>query len=158
MPIHESHLRCREIDSFLAIVNRELNGLIGEKREANSDWNELSDLDRLDEIMGIKHDYLEHLPEKPSCNLASMLETMNTRSDNLEELMNFYGVDTLTAYIRCRSRASDIQRIPASSYNREDFELMVKKGLARKGKDIPENDILQSLTLKEMNEMAWNLV
>jgi hypothetical protein len=153
MLIHESDMRCREIDSFLLKAKQEIYVLIG-RRTQKPDWDELSELDRKDEIDGITNDYFNHIMEKPNCNVQTMYSSMDSKSDADEELIKFYGIETITPYMRCLSRSSSIQKIPASHYNRDDYELLVKKGLARKGKDIPIVDILPSLTLKEMNEIV----
>ncbi len=153
MLIHESDMRCREIDAFLEKAKEELSVLV-KRREQKSDWNDLSKLDKEDEINGIQSEYFDHLTAKPNCNADSLYSSMGSKSDADDELIKFYGVESITPYMRCLSRSSNIQKIPASHYNREDYELLVKNGLARKGKDIPIEDILQSLTLKEMNEMV----
>ncbi|MBS1903233.1 MAG: hypothetical protein JSS75_05985 [Bacteroidetes bacterium] len=154
MIIHKTDLRCREIDAFLAQCHKELTEL-KERRMKEPDWKELSELDREDEIDGIESEYFDHLILKPSAVLDTLYATRDSKSDSDEELIKFYGIETITPYLR--SRAGDVEQIPASHYLRNDYELLVKKGLARKGKDIPLQDILPTLTLKEMNAIADTL-
>lgn len=73
-----------------------------------------------------------------------------------DALLKEYGFDCVNTYLLYYDRIGSVVVIQKESYYRQNFEELVKKGLAIKGKDILVEEILNVQTLKTLNAIAGN--
>ena len=71
----------------------------------------------------------------------------------LKELISAYGVENINTYCQYKGRKHTIISISNPSY-RKPLENLVKAGLAYTGNDMSVEELLSSLTLNQLNEIA----
>ena len=73
-----------------------------------------------------------------------------------DELIKEFGFENLQIYLRFADKLEKVRVVPNDNYTRPIFEKLVELNLAIRGIDISKEDILSTITLKELNSIAEN--
>ena len=153
----ENEIKVKEIEDFRSqvrpIVEKRVNTLIANDEE----WEQLGARDKDDK----KHEYLINSMVKFG---ESVTSTMSTALSNLvidqplqvplmNEMIAKYGANNVRTYSEYLGRKNPIITIKDVNY-RKPLEELVKVGLAYTGKDMSVEELLSTLTLTELNEIA----
>ncbi|MBI3128643.1 MAG: hypothetical protein HYZ11_13650 [Candidatus Tectomicrobia bacterium] len=155
--IARSNLRCREIDEYVNEIKPKYLRIIEEQKRASSEWPDASEKDREDLLETFKQKAMESIEIRPRADLGTILEGEPTDATFDDDLIDHFGFEALRLYFRYSDNLAKVRVVPANHRDRDGFEALVQKGLAIRGTEIPLASILDSLKLKEMNEMASEL-
>ncbi|NPA34995.1 MAG: hypothetical protein GXO48_08725 [Chlorobi bacterium] len=156
--------KCIEVEDFIDNLRPRIEKYIEERKKSNPEWHTASEKDKEDLLAEFRNEAIEHVYGKTTNTVAIeillfdvdpppnnlKLDVRITQLLNLfagdEELYNFYIENILLGTI------SKARRISPDHYHRKHWESLIKIGLARQGKDIPFEIILNSLRLKDINQ------
>ena len=153
----ENGIKVKEVEVFFSqvrpIVEKRVNELIANDEE----WKRLGARDKEDK----KHEFVVNSMVKFEGSVTSVMSTAlnNLILDQpiqvplLNEMLAKYGADNIKTYSGYIGRKNPIIIIKDVSY-RKPLEELVKVGLAYTGKDMSVDEILSTLTLAELNEIA----
>lgn len=151
------NLRCREIEEYIKKFKPIYLNKIEELKKASVEWPTLSDSDKEDLLYSFRQAAINSLDIRPNCNLIYLFEYEPSDFSIDDALLQRYEYDLLQFYLSYADRVDKVYIIPADHYYRKKFERLVEKKLAIQGTQIPFNLILNSLTLKELNEIITDL-
>lgn len=154
--IAQNNIECIELEQYLEKAKKEISSAIEEKKNTSNEWESSSDKDKADLLAEFQIEAIESLSCKPSNERA--LETLLfsapgdvTADDELVSL--FSGNEELYRfYISSLGRAPKAVSASADDYYRKSWESLCEMGLAKRGKDIPVEMILEGLRMKDINE------
>ena len=152
-----NEIKVKEIEDFRSqvrpIVEKRVNTLIANDEE----WEQLGARDKDDK----KHEYIinsmvnfgDSVSPTMSTALSNLVLNQPIQVPLLNEILAKYGSDNIRTYSGYIGRKNPIITIKDVSY-RKPLEELVKVGLAYTGKDMSVDEILSTLTLAELNEIA----
>lgn len=151
MPLFTQYnIKCSEIDEYINKYKPIYEGKIEELKGKSSDYQNASEMDKLD----IEEEFYEQaansLYERAACDIDLLFAAEDIDITVDDELIKEYGFETVSKYI---GFAYDIEKVRVD-YERKDFEDLIKNGLAISGEEIPVNEILKQQTLKTLNKIA----
>lgn len=148
------NLRFKEVDEFVAQHRARFNAEVQRLMRESSEWASASDKDKLDLLGEFRDTAIKSLGvHTGNADLHLLLtgEPKNLAADDAL-LARFAGDSTLYSfYLSQLGRANSVVAVKSDDYFRKSWETLVEKGLARRGKDIPKADLLESLRLKDLN-------
>lgn len=154
--IAQHNIECVELEEFISKLRSEANEYIEKRKQASDEWMESSDKDKADLIREFENSALENLSIKPANERA--LETLlfgNPRDVTVDDqLLGLFSgnKDIYRFYVTSLGRSSKANQVPADDYYRKNWEILVELGLAKRGKDIPVEAVLDGLRMKDINE------
>ncbi|MCR4410247.1 MAG: hypothetical protein QHH43_07205 [Candidatus Saccharicenans sp.] len=155
--IARSNLRCKEIDDYIKKYKPLYYKKLEQLKQESVEWGTLSDIDKDDLLVSFRQSAIDSLDVRPPCNLEYLFEYEPEDFTIDDLLIERYGFELIKFYLSHASNLDKVFTIPADHYRRKYFEQMVEKGLAIRGLDIPVNLIVNTLTIKEMNEIVADL-
>lgn len=155
--IARTNLRCKEIDDYIRKFKPLYFQKIEQLKQESSEWPVLSDKDREDVIVSFRKIAIDSLDVRPYCNLEYLFEYEPRDFTIDDSLIERYGYDLMQFYVSYADRLEKVFIVPADNYRRQYFEKLAEKKLAVRGTDIPLSYVLNTLTIKEMNEIASDL-
>lgn len=156
--VAQKNIKCKEIDDWLAEAKPQFQALVQKRINADPNWTSASELDKADMLDEFEEGAALELPVRPGYVDATLALLVGEPHDitiddafleRFKENPKVYQ-DLLYAI----SAGSKVQTAGAGDYRRKSFDELVEKGFMRRGKEIPMEDILASLTIKEMQEIA----
>lgn len=156
--IARSTLSCKEIDEYVKNFSSQYFSKIEELKRSSSEWASASARDQEDLLVSFRQQAIESLDVRPCCgDLETLFECKPSDITIDDALIDRFGYENLQLYLRYAGQIDKVRAIPADHYERGGFEKLVELGLARRGKDIPLPAILETLKLKEMNDLVADL-
>jgi hypothetical protein len=155
--IARSNLRCKEVEQYVKKFRPLYEKKIEELKRASPEWATASDKDKEDLLMSFRSEAIESLDVQPDCDIVTLFECEPADATIDDALIDRYGWHSLQLYFRNAGDLEKVQVIPANHPEREGFEELVQKGLAIRGPDIPVPKVLESLKLKQMNQLVSEL-
>lgn len=155
--IARSNLRCKEIDDYVKKFKPQYFSRIEELKQSSGEWRSASVRDQDDLLVSFREQAVESFDIRPYCDLETLFECEPTDATIDDALIDRYGYDNLQLYLRYAGNLDKVRVIPADHYERGGFEKLVEIGLAIKGTDISLPGILETLKLKEMNDLVTDL-
>ncbi len=152
--IARCNLQCQEIQDFIAEVRPQYLKALHQWQQASPEWQAASALDKEDLSIEISGEILKRLPVNPGVNIALLLNGPPEHPAYDDALIDRFGFAILQTYLKYGNRGKALYRIPASHRARAEFNALTQSGLARQGHDIPIPELLQGLTMKELNQLA----
>ena len=148
-------LRCKEVDAYVARYKRKYLGIIESEKRTSSEWAKASEPDRKDLCEEFERKALELLEVSPAamCDVR-ILFSDNRDASSCRHLIGRFGLENVQFYARLSSNPSKVHVVPASHSTRTSFEKLVEAGLAVRGLEVGIPNILGSLTLRELQEVA----
>ena len=152
-----NEIRIKEVEEFCSkvrpIVDKRVRGLIANDEE----WDSLGERDREDKKEEYQSISMVKFGENVSPAMASSLSYLTFNRPIyvplLDEIVSEYGSDNVLTYSQYYGRKKSTISIPDVNY-RKPLEELVKVGLAYTGKDMCVEELLSTLTLEKLNELA----
>lgn len=154
--IARHNLRCREIDQFVEANRAAFEAFVAQRVTTSEEWGTASARDREDLRREFEQDALENLPLSAPAHLGTECLLRNQSHDATvdDALLPAFGGDAETyRFFMSRLSSTAVTRVPADDHWRKDWDGLAKRGLARRGQAIPMADILDSLRMKDINEL-----
>lgn len=155
--ITRSNLRCKEINDYIKTFKPQYLSKIEDLKQSSQEWTLASEKDREDLLVSFRQQAIEGIDIRPCCNLEVLFECEPADTSIDDALIDRFGFENLQLYLRNSKNLNKIRVIPADHYDRHGFEELVKLGLAIRGTDIPLPNILETLKLKDINDLAVSL-
>jgi len=152
--ISRTNIRSLEIDGYVGEYKRVYLKRIEELKAETSEWAKASERDKDDLLKEFRKDSIEQLPVRPSANLEVLFEMDQSDLQIDDLLLEKYGYDVLNHYLYYADKLGEVFSVPAEHSSRTTWMQSVKVGLARRGKEIPLEKLLEALTLKQMSELS----
>lgn len=144
------NFHCKEIDDYVREFKPQYLRKIEELKRSSRKWSSASDSDQEDLLFSFREKAIKSLDIQPYCDLQFLFEYDPATID--ERLVDRFGYNNIQLYLRYAYNS--VLVIPANHYHRSGFEKLVEIGLARRGSDISLRAILETLSLREMNELV----
>lgn len=155
--IARKNLRCKQVDDYVTWAKQECLRKIEELKRASKQWNSASEMEREGLLAEFREEAIGSLDIVPNCDLDSLLECEPDYSAEDHLLIDQVGFKNLNVYIRHVGNPDKVHFVRADSHERGPFEKLAEFGVATRGKDMPLPLMLDTLTLKEMNELVADL-
>jgi hypothetical protein len=156
--VAHKNVRCKELDEWIGKARANVREQVKQRVLTSTEWVQASELDKKDLLIEIQDDVVEELAVRPADLEATrtlLLEEPRdlTVDDALLERFkdNPRTYQTLLYAISCGTK---VQIAPAGDYRRKTYDELYEKGFMRRGQEIPIEDILMSMTMKQMQEIA----
>lgn len=156
--VAQKNVRCKELDEWLADAKPRITKLVEQRIQASSEWAAVTDLDKQDLLAEFQYDVVNELPVRPgfgdSASTLLFEEPQDLTVDDalLERFKNT--PKTYTSLLYVISAGPKVQVSEAGDYRRKTFDELVEKGFMRRGQEIPLEDVLAGMTMKQMQEIA----
>ncbi|MFC6519785.1 hypothetical protein ACFQAT_08345 [Undibacterium arcticum] len=154
--IAQHNLRFDEVDAFVAQHRRRFDVEVSCHISNSFEWSSASEKDREDLRTEFQANALESLGIFVGrADLGRLLAGEPAEFAEDDELLRQFGGDAAlySFYLTQLSRSSPVATVKADDYGRKFWEQLVEKGLARRGKDIPAQIMLDGLRLKDLNDI-----
>ncbi len=155
--VARSNIHCKEIDEYISKFKPQYLGKLEELKRSSSEWTSASEKDREDLLIGFRQEAIQSVDIRPYCDLEALFECEPADISIDDDLIDRFGYDNLKVCLRYAGNLNKVRNITADHYERAVFEKLVELGLAIRGMDIPLPSILETLTLKQMNELVADL-
>lgn len=156
--VAQKNIYCKELDEWLADAKPRIKKLVDQRIQASSEWAAATDLDKEDLLAEFQYDAVNELPVRPgfgdSASTLLFEEPQDLTVDDalLERFKD--NPKTYTSLLYAISAGPKVQVSEAGDYRRKTFDELVEKGFMRRGQEIPLEDILAGMTMKQMQEIA----
>lgn len=150
------NLRIKEIESYKTKYARQYFVKIEELKQSSKDWEISGIKDKEDILIDFRKEAINELYERANCDLEVLFEYEPKDITIDDELIKEYGFENIQTYLSYADKLDKVRVMSADAYARPMFEKLSESGLAKRGNEIPNNEILLTLTLKDLNEIANN--
>jgi hypothetical protein len=122
------------------------------------EWSSASELDKKDIMVGLQQQAIKSLDMLP-CNRIATFPVLPLFYDEPKDvtiddaLIDRYGFKLISFYLENSDNLEKVYKIPPNHRNRKNFKSLVEVGLAIRGVNIPIENLLSTLKLKDMNEI-----
>lgn len=152
----EFNLKVKEVEAYKKKYGKIYFDKLEELKIASEDWKTAGELDKEDLLGDYREIAIKGIYEQPNCDLFSLFEKEPKDITVDDDLIKEYGFDNIQIYLRFADNLDKVRVIANDNYNRQRFEKLVDLGLSIRGSSIPLDEILSTLTLKSLNEIANN--
>lgn len=156
--VAQKNVRCKELDEWLADTKPRIRKLVDQRIEASTEWATATELDKEDMLAEFRHDAVNELPVRPAQDeSASTLLFEEPQDITVDDALLERFKDSPQTYkslLYAISAGPKVQVSPAGDYRRKTYDELVEKGFMRRGAEIPLEDILAGMTMKQMQEIA----
>lgn len=154
--VAQHNLRFKELDAFVAQHKRKFDAEVQQRIASSTEWPEASPKDRLD----LRAEF-EAAAEAAlglhtgGADLGLLLRGQPAAFADDDELLKLFNGDAAlySFYLSRLGRANPVATVKVDDAGRRSWEQLVDKGMARRGKDIPSELLLDGMKLKELNEL-----
>ena len=150
----EHNVKIKEIEEYKNKYKKVYSNKIEELKKASSEWSSLGEKDKEDLMIDFRKLALNEIYERAYCNLEILFENEPKDVSFDDELIKEYGFKNMQIYIKHADKLDKVRTVSNDNYARSTFEKLVELNLAVRGANIPKDDILSTLTLKELNLIA----
>jgi hypothetical protein len=154
--IAQHNLCFREVDAFVAEYRPRFEAEVQRLMSASPEWADASEKDRQDLREEFETKAIKSLGVFVGrADLACLLEGEPTNFTDDDAVLRRLGDSSslYPFYISMLGRNVQLATVKADDYSRKVWEQLVEKGFARRGKDIPVQQLLNGLRLKDINEL-----
>lgn len=153
----ENGIQIKEVEEFCSKVRPLVESRVKELVTKDPEWESLGDRDKEDKENEYRSlsmvEFGEEVTPVMSGALSFLTFNQPVQVPLLTEIVTEYGGDNVDTYCQYFGRKNPIIKIPDATY-RKPLEELVKVGLAYTGKDMSVEELLSTLTLAELNEIA----
>ena len=150
----EHNLKIKEIEVYKKKYKNIYLNKIEELKNSSPEWSSSGEKDKEDLMIDFRKIALSEIYESANCNLEILFENEPKDITLDDELIKEYGFKNIQVYIKHADKLDKVRTISNDSYARIIFEKLVELNLAVRGANIRKEDILSSLSLKELNLIA----
>lgn len=148
------NIRVKEVESYKAKYKPDYDSKIEELKANSEEWANAYEADRADILEEFREQALQTIYERPNIDLVTLFENEPKDITIDDELIKEYGFENLKTYLKYSDKPDKLRVFPKDHYSRPKFEELEKLGLAERGYKLPKDEILLTLTLKELNSIA----
>ncbi len=156
--VAQKNIRCKELDDWLAEAKPKVRAIVKERILASTEWAAASELDKKDLLAETQDGAVGELAARPgNYETARTLLLEEPRDLTVDDALLEQFKDnpqTYTSLLYAISTGSKVRTVLAGDYSRKTYEDLHQKGFMRRGADIAPEDILASMTIKQMQEIA----
>lgn len=152
----EYNLKVKEVEAYKKKYGKVYFDKLEELKNASAEWKTAGELDKEDLLEDFREIAIKGIYEQANCDLVSLFEKEPKDITVDDALIKEYGFENIQTYLRFADNLDKVRVIPNDNYNRQRFEKLVELGLSIRGSSIPLEEILSTLTLKDLNEIANN--
>lgn len=156
--VAQKNIQCKELNEWVGVAKPMVRDIVKQRVHASTEWAQASDLDKKDLLAEIQDSAIAELAIRPG-------DADATRTLLLEEPQDLTVDDALLERFKDNpqtyqtllyaiSAGTKVQVAPAGDYRRKTFDELYEKGFMRRGQEIAVEDILASMTMKQMQEIA----
>jgi hypothetical protein len=159
--IAQHNLRFREVDVFVKQYRGRFDAEVARLTAASSEWNGATEKDRVDLRTEFEEKALESLGISVGrADFGLLLAGQPSDFSEDDQLVRLFAGDATlySFYLTQLGRSATVVNVKADDYGRKSWEQLVDKGLARRGRDIPMQLLLEGMKLKELNELLVGVV
>lgn len=150
------NIKVKEIEDYKSKYQPIYFSKINELKDSSDEWHNAYEADKVDLMVEFREKALESLYERPNVELIALFEKEPKDITIDDELIEEYGFENLQTYLRHFDKLEKIYIFPKDHYARPKFEELEKLNLAERGYSLPKEEILLTLTLKQLNAIASN--
>jgi hypothetical protein len=155
--IFASHnLMIKEIEEYKKKYKEQYLTKIEELKNNSSEWEIIGEKDRADLLIEFRQIAIKGIYERANCDLVVLFEYEPKDITIDDDIINEYGFENIQTYLHYADNLDKIRVIPNDNYSRPKFEKLAELGLANRGSELSKEEILSTLTLKELNIIANN--
>jgi hypothetical protein len=152
------NIRCKELEAWISESKAQVRDYVKAHILANEEWKTASKLDKQDILQQIQLEAVNQLDTRPADIDAAITLLLDeptdiTADDALLEKFKD-SPDTFKSLLGILDFGTKVKKYSSDDYYRKAFEELHKQGLMRRGSEIPMEDILASMTMKQMQEIA----
>lgn len=152
----EYNLKVKEVEAYKKKYGKVYFDKLEQLKNASAEWQAAGKLDKEDLLEDYREIAIQEIYEQANCDLVSLFEKEPADITIDDALIKEYGFENIQTYLRFAENLDKVRVIPNDNYNRQKFEKLVELGLSIRGSSIPLEEILSTLTLKDLNEIANN--
>lgn len=149
----EHNLIVKEVEEYKNKYKKSYFDTINQLKETSKEWQEAGELDKEDILKDFRLTAISNLYEKADCDLVTLFEKVPSDITVDDQLIKDYGWENINIYLKYADNLDKVRVIPSDNYNRRVFEKLVELGICERGSSIKKEDILSTLTLKELNDL-----
>jgi hypothetical protein len=150
------NLMIKEIEEYKNKYKGQYLAKIEELKNNSTEWNIIGEKDREDLLIEFRQIAIKGIYERANCELEVLFECEPKDITIDDDLINEYGFENIQTYLKYTDNLDKIRVISNDNYSRPRFEKLVEIGLAKRGNEVSKEEILSTLTLKELNTIAGN--
>jgi hypothetical protein len=150
------NLKLKEVEEYKDKYKKQYFESLEKQKQESKEWAISGERDKDDMLIEFKLKAISGIYEKANCDLEILFENEPTDITIDDELINEYGFENVRNYMRYADNMNKVRIAPNDSYSRPFFEKLVELDLAIRGNEISKEEILTSMTLKELNAIAEN--
>lgn len=158
----ESNIICLELDKFIYDLRSQIRISVEEMKSASLEWKQASINDKNDLEKEFQNRSLVNLEHKFSEDWIMEALVFNEPVDLTidDKLLSLFegNFDLYRFYISKIGGVVKAKRIPADDNQRNYWEYLNKIGLAKRGKEVDLNLVLDNLKMKDINELFGNRI
>lgn len=152
----EHNIKVKEIESYKRKYKKQYFSKIEELKNDSKEWQISGEKDREDLLIEFRQTAIQSIYERADCDLEILFEYEPKDRTFDDELILEYGFENLQTYLRYADKLEKVRTIPNDNYSRPMFEKLWELGLAQRGNELAKDEILMTLTLKQLNTIAKN--
>lgn len=149
----EHNLVVKEIEEYRKTNSKVYFETLNQLKQSSKDWQDAGELDKEDLLKEFRIISIGNLYDKADCDLVTLFEKEPHDITLDDQLIKDYGYENIHTYLKYADNLDKVRIIPNDNYNRKGFEKLVDLGLCERGGSIKKEEILSTLTLKELNEL-----
>lgn len=152
----ERNVRIKEIEEYKDKYKTQYQNKIQELIDNSSEWAISGERDKEDLMIEFRQAAIKEIYERANCDLTVLFEYEPIDITLDDELIMDYGFENIQTYLRYADKLHKVRVIPKDNHVRPIFEKLAELGLAVRGVELPKDQILTTLTLKDLNAIAQN--
>lgn len=152
----EYNLKVKEVEAYRKKYGKFYFDRLEELKNASKEWKVAGELDKKDLLQDFRDIAIRDIYEQANCDLVSLFEKEPKDITIDDALIKEYGFENIQTYLQFADKLDKVRIIPNDHYNRQRFEKLVELGLSIRGSSIPLDEILYTLSLKDLNDISNN--
>lgn len=150
-----NRVEIKEINNFIKTHKEEYSAKIEKLKEINN-WVKLGEKDRLSIMDEFRAIAIKEFNEELDNGSYILFEEINDGYDNVKAIFLEYNFLSIFYYMNLKGKIGKVVRCYNDDFRRKWYEKINDVGLALRGKQISNEELLYSLTLKELNKILGN--
>jgi hypothetical protein len=154
--IARNNLSFKEVDEFVEQLKPRFDREVAKRISESVEWASASELDRADLLDEFEEAALNGLGVSVGhADLELLLAGPPAALETDDEILRSFGdeAELYAFYLSQLGRSASVVSVKADEWGRKNWERLVEKGYAHRGKDIPLQFLLEGLRLKDLNDL-----
>lgn len=152
----EFNLKVKEVEAYKKKYGKVYFDKLEELKNNSPEWKSAGEKDTEDMLEDFRQIAIKGIYEQTNCDVVSLFEKEPKDITIDDALIKEYGFDCVETYFRFADNLDKVRVLPNDNYNHPRFEKLIEAGLAIRGSSIPIEEILSTLSLKDLNDIAKN--